>query len=152
MPITIFIDSPLASDGRKLVIESQAALEQAYPPEEIFSFDAAELAREAAAFFVARDGSGEALGCVALVDAGGYGEVKRLFVRPAGRGRGVAKLLMAALEAEAARRGLADVRLETGDRLEPAVGLYRSLGYRVRGPFGAYAEHPASLFMEKRVA
>lgn len=152
MPITITPESPLDDDGRRLVAESQCALEEVYPPEEIFSLDAAGLAREAAVFLVARDGGGAALGCVALVDCGGYGEVKRLYVRSAGRGSGVARQLMAALEVEAARRGLREVMLETGDRLLPAVALYRSLGYCARGPFGSYPEHPASLFMEKRVA
>jgi putative acetyltransferase len=152
MTLIIAPESPLSPDGRALVAESQAALEEVYPPEEIFSLDPAELAAEAAAFLVARDGAGRALGCVALVDCGGYGEVKRLFTRPEGRGRGVARALMAALEAEAAARGLPVVRLETGDRLVPAVTLYRRMGYADRGPFGAYAEHPASLFLEKRVA
>lgn len=149
---TIEPESPLSADGRALIAESQLALEAVYPPEEIFSLTPEELDREAAAFLVARDALGRALGCVALVDCGGYGEVKRLFVRPEGRGLGLARTLMAALEAEARRRGLAEVLLETGDRLRPAVTLYESLGYRARGPFGAYAEHPASLFMGKAVA
>lgn len=149
---TIAPESPLSADGRALIAECQLALEAVYPPEEIFSFDAEDLAREAAAFLVARDATGRALGCVALVDCGGYAEVKRLFVRPEGRGLGLARALMAALEAEARRRGLAEVLLETGDRLSPAVALYESLGYRTRGPFGDYREHPASLFMGKGVA
>jgi putative acetyltransferase len=41
------------------------------------------------------------------------------------------------------------VRLETGDLLAPAVTLYLSLGYRKCGRFGDYADHPASVFMEK---
>lgn len=162
MPLTIAEESPLSPEGSALVAESQAALEQVYPPEEIFSFDAAELARPGVAFLVARrpdgaggatgaPGAGRALGCVALVDCGGYAEVKRLYVRPGGRGRGVAKALMGALEARAAAAGLPLVRLETGDRLEAAVGLYRALGYRPRGPFGPYSPHPASLFLEKRL-
>jgi putative acetyltransferase len=152
MTATIAPESPLSADGRALIAESQQALEQAYPPDEIFSLDAEELAREATAFLVARDARGRALGCVALVDCGGYGEVKRLFVRPEGRGLGLARALMAALEAEARGRGLSEVLLETGSRLSPAVALYESLGYRARGPFGAYPEHPASLFMGKGVA
>ncbi|MDH3263002.1 MAG: GNAT family N-acetyltransferase [Paracoccaceae bacterium] len=149
---TIAPESPRSADSRALIAESQLALEAVYPPEEIFSLDAEDLAREAAAFLVARDAAGRAIGCVALVDCGGYGEVKRLFVRPDGRGHGLARALMAALEAEARGRGLAEVLLETGDRLCPAVALYESIGYRARGPFGAYPEHPASLFMGKGVA
>lgn len=152
MNLLIAPDSPISADGRALIGESQLALEAVYPPEEIFSFAAEELAVAGTDFLVARDAGGAALGCVALVGCGGYGEVKRLFVRDIGRGRGVAKALMAALEARAAARGLAEVRLETGARLRPAVRLYERLGYRSRGPFGAYVTHPASLFMEKSVA
>ena len=47
--------------------------------------------------------------------------------------------------------GLRVLRLETGPELVPAVKLYRSLGYRERGPFGDYADLPCSLFMEKRL-
>jgi putative acetyltransferase len=88
---------------------------------------------------------------VALMHCGGFGEVKRLFVAAAGRGLGVARALMAALEADAVAQGLAQVLLETSDRLVPAVTLYTSLGYRVRGKFGDYDDHPASLFMGKDV-
>jgi putative acetyltransferase len=156
MSLTIAAESPLSPEGRALVAESQAALEQVYPPEDIFSLDADGLARPGVTFLVARaaagiGGRGRALGCAALVDCGGYGEVKRLFVRPEARGRGVAKALMAAIEARAAAAGLRTVRLETGERLQPAVALYRALGYAPRGPFGAYAPHPASLFLEKRL-
>jgi putative acetyltransferase len=149
---TIATESPLSADGRALIAESQLALEAVYPPEEIFSLTPEELDREAAAFLVARDGAGRAQGCVALVDCGGYGEVKRLYVRPEGRGLGLARALMAAIEAEARGRDLAEVLLETGNRLGPAVALYERLGYRTRGPFGVYPEHPASLFMTKAVA
>jgi len=152
MPPKVQIESPLTGDGQALIAESQGALEAVYDASEIFSFSAAELARPDTHFLVARGDGGEALGCVALVECAGYAEVKRLYVRPEGRGRGTARLLMAALEAKAAQLGLAEVLLETGGRLVPAVVLYESLGYRVRGPFGAYPEHPASLFMGKRVA
>ena len=90
-----------------------------------------------------------ALGCVAMVACRDYAEVKRLYVPAQGRGRGLARALMAALEAQAKAAGKAFIRLETGDALVPAVALYRSLGYVARGPFGDYPEHPASLFMEK---
>jgi putative acetyltransferase len=152
MTFAITTESPMSRDGRVLIAESQRALEAVYPPEEIFSFAPEELAGDGTAFLVARDAGGTALGCVALVDCGGYGEVKRLYVRAAARGTGVAAALVEALEAEARRRRLGEVLLETGDRLVPAVRLYRKLGYAERGPFGGYAIHPASLFMGKRVS
>lgn len=148
MPLAIAPESPLSPDGRALIAASQGALLEVFAPDEIFSFSPEELAGPEVAFLVARDGNGP-LGCVAMVDCGDYAEVKRLFVPPEGRGRGLARHLMAELETRARAAGKRWVRLETGDALVAAVALYQSLGYRVRGPFGGYAEHPASLFMEK---
>lgn len=148
MSLTISPESPLTLDGQSLIDGSQEALLEVFTPDEIFTFSPQELATPDVTFLVARDG-GAALGCVAMVDCGAYAEVKRLYVPGAGRGRGVARALMAALEGRARAQGLAHVMLETGERLGPAVALYRALGYEVRGPFGDYPEHPASLFMEK---
>jgi putative acetyltransferase len=149
MTLAITLEDPCSADGRALIAGSDAALLDVFLPDEIFTMEPEELARPEARFFVARDAAGTALGCVALVDCGGYGEVKRLFVPTEGRGKGVARALMAALEAHAKAAGLPIMRLETGPVLTAAIRLYESLGYRVRGPFGDYADHPASLFMEK---
>lgn len=154
-PLRIAAEPPSTADGRALIAESQAMLETVFPPEGIFSLTAEEMAAEAAVFLVARDAEGAALGCVGLVtgeDAEGtFGEVKRLFLRPAARGQGAGRALMQAFEAEARARGLTFARIETGPELPEAVGLYRRLGYRDTGPFGDYAPHPASLFMAKRL-
>ena len=124
-------ESPLTEDGRALVAGSQRALEEVYPPEEIFSFTADELAVPGTTFYVARADK-VALGCVASCDCGAYVEVKRLFVPGAGRGKGVARALMARLETDARASGKQSVKLETGDALKAATALYRSLGYNVR--------------------
>lgn len=78
-----------------------------------------------------------------------YGEIKRLFVLDSARGRGIARQLMAQLEAELRERGVALARLETGIHQPEALGLYRRLGYVERGPFGGYAPDPLSIFFEK---
>ena len=148
MTLTITPESPLSPDGLALIDASQQALEEVFAPEDIFSFSPEELALPEVTFLVARQNANP-MGCVAMVDCGDYAEVKRLYVGPAGRGKGVARALMAELEARAGALGHRYVRLETGDALGPATTLYRSLGYGVRGPFGNYPEHPASLFMEK---
>ncbi|MGB7270803.1 MAG: GNAT family N-acetyltransferase [Albidovulum sp.] len=148
MSLTIAPESPLTADGCALIAGSQEALLEVFSPDEIFTFSPDELATSDVTFLVARD-EGTALGCVAMVDCGDYIEVKRLYIPPAGRGRGLAKALMEALEAKARSARKSFIRLETGDALVPAVALYRALGYGTRGPFGDYPEHPASLFMEK---
>ena len=148
MSLNIAVESPLTEDAGILIEGSEAALREHYTADECFSFDAAELAGDDVRFYVARL-EGTPMGCVALVDCGDYGEVKRLYVPNSARGLGVAKALMDHLEAEAAARGLFAVRLETGDKLEAAVGLYAARGYARRGPFGEYEDIPASTFMEK---
>lgn len=141
--------SPLTATARALIAGSQEALLEVFGPDEIFTLTAEELAATAGmTFYTATEGD-TVLGCVASLDCAQYAEVKRLFVTPEGRGRGVARALMARLEADAKAAGIAMVMLETGPQLLAATALYRALGYTERGPFGDYAPHPASLFMEK---
>jgi putative acetyltransferase len=90
------------------------------------------------------------MGCVALrVDAGGYGEVKRLYVSPRARGLGLGRRLLTALDAEARREGLGRLRLETGIHQPEALGLFRAVGFTEIGPFGEYGPDPLSVFLEK---
>lgn len=94
------------------------------------------------------------LGCgavLAMSDDGLYGEVKRVYVRPRYRGRGLSKAIMRHLEMHLLDAGLRVARLETGVHQHEALALYRRLGYRCRPPFGAYREDPLSVFMEKRL-
>ena len=93
------------------------------------------------------------VGCGAvktLDDDGLYGEIKRMFVAPALRGRGVSTAILGALEAHLVGREIPCARLETGIRQPVAIRLYCRLGYRERSPFGRYTSDPLSLFMEKR--
>ncbi|WP_420861480.1 GNAT family N-acetyltransferase [Algirhabdus cladophorae] len=145
----IAVESPLTQDAANLIDGSEAALREVYTPDECFTFTASELDSDDIIFLVARDDGNQAIGCVALCDYQTYGEVKRLFVPPAGRGQGTARALMDELEERARLLGHADVKLETGEKLAAAVALYASMGYEKCGPFGEYPEHPASLFMTK---
>ncbi|NSX53980.1 GNAT family N-acetyltransferase [Parasulfitobacter algicola] len=148
MTLTVHIESPLTQDAAILIQGSEAALRDVYTADECFSFTAAELDKPGISFFVARS-NGAPVGCVALCAYETYGEIKRLYVDPTGRGLGIAKTLMAALETHAKDASLDQIKLETGDKLAAAVALYGRLGYKICGPFGDYSEHPASLFMEK---
>lgn len=81
-------------------------------------------------FLVARC-RGEAIGCAAVVPlAEDTGEVKRVYVRPAWRGQGVATQMLRELERRAVEMGYRRLRLETGDRQPDAIHLYENLGYR----------------------
>ena len=106
-------------------------------------------ARDTAVFLIIRNG-GEALGCGALrsLDATTV-EIKRMFVRPLARGRGLGRRLLAALEDEAALLGARRVVLETGVEQHEAIALYERGGYRPIPCFGAYAGSAISLCYER---
>ncbi len=103
-------------------------------------------------FAVARDDQGVAIGCGAIVLFAEYGELKRMFVPQVQRGRGIAKAIIAFLEAHAVQRNCWLLRLETGIYQPEAHGLYARAGYARRGPYGDYPDDPLSVFMEKRIA
>jgi GNAT superfamily N-acetyltransferase len=76
-------------------------------------------------------------------------EIKRMFVVPQARGRGVARELLAALEDEARALGYRVARLDTGPRQPHAERMYRAAGYADIGNFNA---NPfASFWGEKRL-
>lgn len=71
-------------------------------------------------------------------------EIKRMYVAPSARGRGLSRVMLAELERRAADAGADRVILETGDRQPEAISLYTSAGYTPIAPFGYYAGHPLS--------
>jgi len=103
-------------------------------------------------FLVVRDGAGRAIGCggIARFDES-RGEVKRMYVVPEARGRGLGRELLVALEAEAARLGYRSLVLETGDRQPEALGLYTAFGYERIPCYGIYATRQLSLCFEKQI-
>jgi putative acetyltransferase len=79
------------------------------------------------------------------------GEIKRMYVRPSYRGRGIARQLLAALEECAFRQGHTVVCLETGTYLPAAIGLYTSCGYEPIPVYGEYVGNPYSVCFAKRL-
>jgi putative acetyltransferase len=147
--VTIAPESPRQADVARLIEELDAYQTALYPAESNHLVAIEALAAPDMRFFVARR-AGEALGCGALrVDPSGYGEVKRMFVRPAARGLKLGARILARLEAAARQEGLGCLRLETGVHQKAALGLYRAAGFREREPFGEYGPDPLSVFMEK---
>lgn len=79
------------------------------------------------------------------------GEVRRMYVAPGARGRGLSRRLLGALEAEALALGYSFVRLETGNLQTEAIGLYVSAGYGPIERYGPFANDPRSVCFEKRL-
>ncbi len=80
---------------------------------------------------------------------GADAEIKRMYVTPAARGRGLARGMLAALEDAARAAGHRRAILETGSRQPEAVALYRSAGYTEIPAFGYYAGSPHSIHLGK---
>ncbi len=131
----------------KALDEYQLAL---YPAESTH-LDDLETLSQANVFFIGAYLDSQLAGIGAVKKFAEYGEIKRVFVDPVTRGSGAARALMMKLEAHLLEEGLAEDRLETGTLQPEALGLYKSLGYKLRGPFGAYAEDPLSVFMYKKL-
>lgn len=81
----------------------------------------------------------------------GIGEIKRMYVRPAYRGRGIARQLLVALEELVFQDGHHTVRLETGTYLPAAIGLYTSCGYHPIPVYGEYVGNPYSVCFAKQL-
>lgn len=147
--VTITPEPPRKPEVIALLHASDAFAAALYPAESNHLLDLAALEGPGVAFRVARR-SGTALGCGALVvQPGGWGEVKRMFLVPHAHGLGIGRRPLAALEAEGRARGLTALRLETGIRQPAALALYRSAGWIDRGPFGSYGADPLSVFLER---
>ena len=146
---SIAIEAPDQPAVVRLIDELDAHQKPLYPPQSHHGIGLGELALPNVRFAVARDAAGTAIGCGAVVLGAGCGELKRMFVMPGCRGRGVARELLAFLERSAAAAGCVELMLETGVHQAEALALYADAGYATCGPFGSYAEDPHSVFMKK---
>ena len=77
-------------------------------------------------------------------------EVKRMYVAPESRGRGIAKKILTELENWAAELGYGVCILETGKRQPEAIALYKRMGYRIIENYGPYTGIENSLCFEKQ--
>lgn len=96
---------------------------------------------------------GKPAGCGAIKSfSGSEMEVKRMYVSPEFRGKGIAKSILSELEKWAVELGYKACVLETGKRQIEAVNLYPDCGYRIIPNYGQYAQMENSICMKKELA
>ena len=118
--------------------------------------DAAEFEPPRGSFVVAylpgaeADGGAEAAEVPAAMGAwrllpDGRAELKRMFVLPEHRGRGLSRQVLGVLEESARASGVAWMVLETNTAHPEAIRLYESAGYRPIAAYGHYADEPETV-------
>ncbi|HST05587.1 MAG TPA: GNAT family N-acetyltransferase [Chloroflexia bacterium] len=151
MPIVITRERPDTADASALISELEAQLAPYYPAESRHGFSVEKLLAEDVPFFVLRYNETPA-GCGGIKLFGvEYGEIKRMYVRPAFRGLGLGKSMLNHLADYAVAHSVNLLRLETGIHQHAAIGLYERMGFERIPPFGAYREDPLALFYEMRI-
>jgi GNAT superfamily N-acetyltransferase len=139
-------------DAARLIEEVQQAYVVRYGGRDDSPVDPAEFAPPGGLFLVGY------LGGIGVVcggwrargpDVGTDAEIKRMYVTPVARGRGLARRILTELERTARAAGYHRVILETGSKQPEAVGLYRSSGYTEIPAFGYYAGSPHSMHFAK---
>ncbi len=143
--MTTSLESPTA---RKLLEDLDAELmglypDHPYPP----PFGDDEASGVGSVLIAYRDRRAVGCGAIRRLDDD-TAELLRMYVLPTARGDGIGKVLLQALEAEAADMGVGRIVLEAGDRQPDAIGLYTKSGYE---RFGGWIDepNPHSIFMEK---
>jgi putative acetyltransferase len=136
---------PLESpDAQRLIAALDAELSALFPEPGAnhFSLALTQVTEGAGAFLIAYDDQ-TPVGCGAVrrLDAD-TAELKRMYVAPSHRGRGVGRRLIAALEQEARTLGVSRIVLETGARLDRAIAMYTGMGYAPIPLFGEYLSSP----------
>jgi len=143
-------DSP---DAQRLIAALDEHLASRYRDEERFgpNLKPAQLAAGLGTFVIAR-ADGRVVGCGAIRKLDEItAEVKRMYVDPEVRGRGVGMRILETLEAAGLEMGVRRLVLETGIYQAEAIALYRKAGFRPVACWGEYAGVLTSVCFEKSI-
>ena len=139
------IHAELTADASQALIGALNAELRALYPEpgaNHFGLKPAQVSGQSGVFLViSLNGTPVGCGAVRLI-APDTGELKRMYVAPAVRGKGLGRRLIAALEAEARALGARRLVLETGTRQTAAITLYRATGFRPIPLYDEYCRSP----------
>jgi GNAT superfamily N-acetyltransferase len=153
MPAELRIEQlPITHPDAQLLVEAvQQEYVMRYGGRDVTPMHASELEPPWGAFFVGyRDDRPVMTGAwrfrddVSRLGAVRPAEVKRMYVVPAARRSGLARLMLAHLESTARDAGADVMVLETGAAQPEAMALYESLGYQPVEPFGHYRDSPSN--------
>lgn len=148
----VILDVPISSpDALRLIHLLDKELSESYPPEHRFTVDIASFTEDGGTFLVAFV-TDEPVACGAIRPIDNQCvEIKRMFVVPDFRGRGLSRKILESLEQRALQSGFRRIVLETGDDQKAAINLYSSSGYDMIEPFGPYRFSPRSVCFGKRL-
>jgi putative acetyltransferase len=134
----------LSSTAQQLIRRLNAELEARYPEEgaNFFRLDVDEVSEGRGAFVVAYMAElPVGCGAVRMIEPG-VAEIKRMYVEPSARGRGIGRQILDTLEAHSRKLGARRLVLETGPRQPEALTLYRRAGFTGIPLFGEAVDSP----------
>jgi len=151
MTFQLGLEDPVQPEIVALLDEGERYGAALYPAESNHFLSIESLRAPNIRFVVARDAAGVAVGTGAIAIYGDWAEVKRMWVVPPVRGRGLSKTLLSNLERHARDAGAMTLKLETGIANHEALALYERAGFQRCEPFADYRPDPLSVFMQKRL-
>jgi putative acetyltransferase len=146
--VEIVVDDLSGAAAAALVAEHLAEMRATSPPGSVHALDLDRLRGPGVTVWTVLDGGAVAgMGALLLLDAR-HGEIKSMRTAASHRGRGVATALLRHIVAEARRRGLARLSLETGaePHFAAARALYARHGFVPCPPFADYTDDPNSAY------
>jgi putative acetyltransferase len=148
----IDVESPLTDDVRAMVKALNAFTLELTPPGHCHHMTVEQMAQPDTTLFVARDADGATLGMGALRrHADGVGEVKRMFVKPEARGKGVGRAILVCIEKIARDEGFNRLVLETGSNFDAARRIYERGGFQTCEPVLDYPPSAWTAFYAKEL-
>lgn len=147
--MNIRIDDLSSPEVHALLEQHLQSMHQLSPPESVHALAIDQLRQSDITFWTAWSDS-DLLGCGALKElSSSHGEVKSMRTVSHHLRKGVARVILSHIIAEARKRSYTRISLETGamKEFEPAQKLYASFGFTLCPPFGDYIEDPNSIFM-----
>jgi putative acetyltransferase len=139
-------------DFRQLVAELDAELWIRYPAIQQSFAPHNHLDENVRVIVAYSDGQPVGCGCFRPFNDAKTIEIKRMYVNPAARGRGIAKMILKELESWAHDEGFNKSKLETGLNQPEAIAVYRGCGYKQIPNYAPYTDMAESMCMAKTLS